>query len=737
LTCPRLILRQLTHILAWFYLMVYLRSNCVSQGRFDFALQKKMTNIDILKKKYLHFLIIAAITIVAYANSFNVPFQFDDRANIVENSYIKDFSYFASPPDTIDKAILFQTRYLGYLSFAVNYALGGLDVRGYHVVNISIHLANAALIYFFVVLLFKTPRIVSSRLAGHAEFVALFTSLCFALHPVQTQAVTYIVQRLASMATMFYLGSVVLYINHRLSGKRLWYAGSLLSGLCAMYTKELSITLPVMVLLAEIVFFDGRLRERAKRLVPFGLMVFVIPVTMVFSSGFYGNIIGTQGLEATLPRYDYLMTEFRVIATYLRLLVAPYGQNIDYDYPVYHSFWNPAVFMSFMLLSSILCGACYALIKTRKDHAVWDPASRLASFGILWFFIALSVESSIIPIRDIIFEHRLYLPSVGFMICAVALFFLLMERIPVSKRALAQISALIIISVVLTLATYYRNTVWKSMISFWSDVVKKSPEKYRGIHSLGAAYYDAGDYSKAITYFERALRIDIINSSQGYYDISPQDYYSQAYFELGTAYYDAVDYNKAITYLEMALQLSHPDDETYGKTCNNLSTSYIQAGMNEKAIEMLRTCLDKFPNAISLYVNLAEGYKRNGQFSEAISTFEKALQIDPNHYENLSGERVLEKDSNLYEALTGLANMFKLTGKTENAIIYYKKALAVREGDVIANSNLASIFLKAKEPDKALPYIKAFLAKEPGNSNAVYLLEMYNNLKKMGIQQAQ
>jgi tetratricopeptide (TPR) repeat protein len=166
----------------------------------------------VLLKRPFHFLIIITLGLLVYSNTFSSPFVFDDEINIVANPINKDLGYFARPSSAksfrgpVEYPALLK-RYMGHLSFALNYRLHGLDVTGYHVVNLAIHLINGGLVYLLVVLTFRTPRLENSQLRQSAGGIALMSALLFVCHPVQTQAVTYIVQRLASMAAMFYLGS--------------------------------------------------------------------------------------------------------------------------------------------------------------------------------------------------------------------------------------------------------------------------------------------------------------------------------------------------------------------------------------------------------------------------------------------------------------------------------------------------------------------------------------------------
>ena len=438
-----------------------------------------------------HGLLIAAVYLVAYSNTFRVPFQFDDRYHIAAKPFVRDVGAFFDPARAERFAAdhAFRVRTIGYLTFAVNYRLHGDDVTGYHVVNLAIHLLNALLVYMLAALTFRTPKMKDTPLRDFRGRVALFSALLFAVHPLQTEAVTYIVQRLASLTTLFYLLGVVLYARCRIASEDSpsvlrplpWYLLSLLSAVLAMRTKEIAFTLPLTIGLYESLFFGGKPGKRALALIPFLLTMLIIPLRILGAGGQVGEWIGDVSratrVGTALSRSEYLSTQFRVIVTYLRLLFFPVGQNLDYDYPVFASVRNPEVFLSFLLLVSLAAFAAYLLSRARGTSS----AGRLVSFGVFWFFIALSVESGVIPIPDVIFEHRVYLPSAGFFIAAVTLVFMGAQRLGRRRRGYETLAVAILVAVVvaLTAATYARNGVWRSETTLWEDVMKKSPRKAR------------------------------------------------------------------------------------------------------------------------------------------------------------------------------------------------------------------------------------------------------------------
>jgi len=385
-------------------------------------------------------LVIIILGTIIYSNTFDASWHFDDHTAILENYSIRNLEETALR--------IGASRWIGFTSFALNYHFGKLDVFGYHLVNIVIHLICAILVYSLVLLTLKTPYLKDSSISRYTASLSLASALIFVAHPIQTQAVTYIVQRFTSLATLFYLLSLVLFIKARLQNLRGakfspshlgFYLGSLLAAFLAMKTKEITITLPAIILLYEFCFFSPSLRALARKLPYLTLLLltfFIIPFSRYgvglfgISGGTFigiaevGDVIGDATQETTaISRADYLLTQFNVITTYIRLLFFPVNQNLDYDYPVSRTLFEFPTFLSFLFLASVVAFGRWMFKK-----------SRLISFGIFWFFITLSVESSIIPIRDVIFEHRVYLPSVGFVIFLTAAVHQMMEQIKTTSQ---------------------------------------------------------------------------------------------------------------------------------------------------------------------------------------------------------------------------------------------------------------------------------------------------------------
>jgi len=541
----------------------------------------------LLQKPIFHILLIIILGLLAYSNTLDVPFHLDDKSNIVDNYKLRDLSNFCTPSGT---------RWFGFLTFALNYKLHGTNVTSYHIFNLLVHILNAILVYLLVVLTFKTPcfkmsvinvgnKPTQSNLSTFQPFnyLPLFIALLFLSHPIQTQAVTYITQRFASLATMFYLLSLVLYIKARLEVEvkfkffstsiLTFYFFSLVSAILAMMTKEISFTLPFIIILYEFCFFKFSNHEpqtmnlrKFLYLLPFLFAITIIPLSLI---GPELEIYKPEILEmdegekirqlqlrdvTLLPGYEYLLTQFRVIVTYIRLLFLPVSQNVDYDYPIYHSFLEPQVFLSFLFLLLIFACGIYLFYRSRYTDTDNGHGLRLIAFGIFWFFITLSVESSIIPIRDVIFEHRVYLPSIGAVVAFSTAVSCYASRLSVTRYSLPLLLTTIII--ILSIATYQRNIVWQDEMSLWKDVVKKSPNKSRGHNNLGNAYNVKGLTDKAIEHYQIALRLKPDNAN--------------THYNIGVLYEKIGLLDEAMEHYHTALRLN-PKDEDARKSLIEIS----------------------------------------------------------------------------------------------------------------------------------------------------------------------
>lgn len=599
-------------------------------------------------------LLLLVVGFLVYANSFGGPFIFSDIQSIPENPVIRNLENFYANSSGYE---VHPRRVVGYLTLALNYHFGGLEVAGYHVFNLAVHLANSLLIYTLVLLTFRTPHLRQSRLAPRAGLAALLTALIFVVHPVQTMAVTFVVQRLTSLSALFSLLAMVLYVLGRLRADAgrpkavALLAGSVIAAILAMKTKEIAFTLPLAIALYELFFFQGAWKRRLLSLLPLLMTLPIVPLSILASSD---GMVGQVRVQSEMARLDYLFTEFRVIITYLRLLVFPVNQNLDYDYPIYTSFFTQPVFLSFLFLASLLGLAVYLYVRSgcfqpstlnpqpfvdrvdgvdrvdllSSDQSALNPQLstfnsqllippsaelRLISFGILWFFLALSVESSLIPIVDVIFEYRLYLPSVGAIMAAAVAFVLLLHRIRNQNLLRALLIGVAVVVLLLGGATWKRNTVWQSQLSMWQDVAAKSPNKARPQINLGSALGELGRLEEAAAVLSAAVRLDPANPDP--------------YVNLGAALASLGRLEEAIAALTQAVALK-PDNV---EARNNLGLALTLTGRHEEAIGILAEAVRLEPDYERAWYNLGHASLLAGRNLEAIAALKRAVALFPDY----------------------------------------------------------------------------------------------------------
>lgn len=657
----------------------------------------------VLANPLFHLAVIAIIGMLAYGNSFGVPFVIDDEGSILENPAVKNLSSFLFEGEGFRYN---PRRFVGYLTLAVNYRLGGVEVAGYHVFNLAVHLINASLVYAFLRLTLKTPIFETaapepgapgsgSALYGAPVMLPLLAALFFVAHPIQTQAVTYVVQRLASLATLFYLATLVCYVSGRVRKSPLFYLAAALFALCAFFTKEISATLPVTLLLYEFSFFGASRRKFLILGLPLAAASLLATLWLSLKSGGFGALLEMADAASRetdgISRGDYLLTQLSVLVTYLRLIVFPVGQNLDYDYPLYHTLFTPRVFGSLLLLAALLYLAVELYRRSARGSAgERDPWLRLAGFGILWFFVTISVESGVIPIRDLIFEHRVYLPSVGLFSAVATLCTLLARRFP----AAAVVRGAGVVILVLAALTWQRNQVWGDAVGFWQDCVRKSPGKLRPRNNLASALLTEGRVAEAVEQLKVSLRIEpqdpvalrtlgVTYEMQGRLDLAVEAYRSAlkarpdnkyAHYNLGIALVKQGAVQEALAEFSAALRL----DPEYADAHNNLGVIHAGMGETQKAVELFRLAVRFDPGSGEARLNLGRALGEQGKGAEALAELERAARLQPDNAEVYNNMGIIHAGA----------------GRRAEAAEQFKKAAALKPGDPRYLDNLYRLQLQ-------------------------------------------
>jgi len=594
------------------------------------------------------FVFVAAATGLVYANSLHNEFLFDDLEVIVEMRSKGSSGPFAPLLGLFTTGRAY--RPIRTASYAFDYSISGLDPWGYHVSNIVLHALAACFVFL----------IAKSLLGG--RLVALFTSLLFAVHPIQTDAVTYLSGRRDVLAGLFVLAGFYEFLRYRETGRARHLALAGLLYPMAFFSKESGIVLPLFVVAYDIVRQTRITAPVFNRAFPAQLWAGVRNGIGRSPLLYLGLVVAAASLASYVlfimrgtPQREYyggslwftLLTDARIFVHYLKLLIFPVTLNADYSYnafPVTTSWTDPRALASVLLLSAIAVGLL-ALLKDRP----------IAAFGGLWFFLGLLPVAHIIPHHEIMAEHYLYLPSVGFFLFIGAL----LEPLAAGRRfGLPVYIAASVVVVLLGLRTVWRNRDWKDDLTLWTKTVEVAPQAARVRNNLGAAYLRRGQGAHAREQLEEALRI------------APNSPYARA--NLGKVYLDSGDLASAERELDAALRITRRD----AIPLLWLGGVYAQGGRTADAERTFRKALSRGRVNAFAHNNLGALFVRSGRLREAEQAFRDALRIQPG----------------LREARENLIKLYLLEGRLDEAEQMIQAGLAARPQDAMMHYFLGVVY---------------------------------------------
>lgn len=523
-------------------------------------------------------LILAFLSVVLYLNSLNNSFHFDDSPNIFDNPYIRNLKDFPSFLKGISSYVGVP-RMLTMLSFAVNYHFHGLNVRGYHLVNVILHALCGILVFLLARTLFSLQFEEKAETDKVKNILLSFLSaLIFVSHPLQVNTVTYIVQRNEGLASFFYLLSLLFFVSGAF--KKGWKRLSLFLGaggafFFSIFSKETGFTVPIAIVAFDFIFICKTKEDRLKRLKIYLPLCLILGIYVLFflRGGVLHLLIEKSRGDAITP-WRYLLTQANVIPQYFKLLLLPLPRwlNVDHDFPLSTSLFEYPTLVSAALLLLLLALAAY-LMNKRK----------LISFGIFFFFIVLIPSSSIVPLWDFMVEYRLYLPLVSYaLIVAMGLGFIyqFLTRSCSRKMALGVVSlASLLLIALYSGVTIKRNYIFKNDTTLWSDVVEKSPFKMRAHHNLGRAYFYQGNIDGAIREGEAALRL---MTGQG-----RKENVKFILNLLGGCYFVKGKLDRALDIFNRAIEV----DPTFATSYYNVSCIHATRKEKEKALEYLKKAI--------------------------------------------------------------------------------------------------------------------------------------------------
>lgn len=525
------------------------------------VVMREPMNIAAIRRQALAVVACVSLGLLIYSSSFAGQFVFDDWLQILSNGRIRSIW----PPWDL---LLGSTRPVGVVSFALNYAVHGTHLWGYHLVNLTIHL-TATLVLYGIVRRTLSRGDLASRYTTVSQGLALAVALIWMAHPLQTQSVTYIVQRMESLAGLFYLLTLYGFLRAQDANRPgRWYVASVICCALGLGTKEIVATAPLVVLWYDRVFVASSWSEILKRRKLYYLALAgtwgVLAGLMVWHAGRYVDS-GLLVVRGVTP-LEYALTQPSVILHYLRLAFWPQGQCLDYS-------WPPARTALQIAPSALILAGLLAL-------TVWCIFRRPAwGFVGAWFFLILAPTSSVVPIRDLAFEHRMYLPLAAVVVVAVIGGHQLLEWI-LSRLSFAStwrrgievgLAALMLAG--LGYATHVRNQVYASGVAMWRDVVQKAPYNPRAHNNLAFALYLEGRYDEAALEYREALR-----RFPGYV---------YAHVNLGVLLVRQGKLDDAVKQFRRAIEL----DPTDARAHLNLANTLAQQKATSQAVAHLRKAL--------------------------------------------------------------------------------------------------------------------------------------------------
>jgi Tfp pilus assembly protein PilF len=555
-------------------------------------------------------------------------------------------------------------------------------VTGYHVVNMIIHFLTAFILYLTIIKLFQTPNIKNTYRQDSKYFIALLSSVLWAINPIQTQAVVYIVQRMALMAGMFYLLGIYFYVRARLSPyplhRILLLLGCIFSFVFALGSKENAATLPVALFLVEAVFFQNLARpETRKRFIRItwigGLCLLVLGGIFLYMGGWEFLYKGYASRSFTLGQR--LMTEPRILIFYLSQIFLPAPSRLSFlhDIGLSTSLLTPWTTIPAVLAVFLLIG--FGFWQIRKNPFL--------AFGVLFFFLNHLIESTALPL-ELIFEHRNYLPSLFLFVPLAWGVKWLIDYYNGRNRymCLGVIALVCLLLITLGSGTYIRNKVWAAEKYLWLDAMKKAPGYARPYQILASQFKKIGRLDESLRLYRKALTLR---------DPKPKQSLSLSYNNIGNIYAQKKEYETAIEHYKKALE-ADPGSE---RAWYNLAIALINTKQWEAASNPADTLIAKW-HYLPKYQNL-KGFIliKQKKPQKAIPYFRRALRLAP-----------YDRGTLIY-----LSVALSLSGKYKRAEWFLKRANSLYPNDILIVLCRADNNLKAGHRDQAGIYLDYLLDK--------------------------
>jgi len=611
-----------------------------------------------------------------YSPSLNGPFLFDDTNNIVRNNRIHLTELTIT---SLKKAVTSTSRPVPMLSFGLDYFLHGLSPQWFRISNLLIHFCTAMLLYFVLcdTLLFLPKEDVKKY-----YWLPAISALLWVVHPLHIQSVTYIVQRMNSLAGFFYLLTILCYIKARIAEdirtQIILTCCSLIAMFLAIGSKPNAAVLPCTVFLYEWFFFQKISWKWLFNRLPILLVTLGMLFGMVYFFTHGHPLVTLHHWNTTNPFtcIQRLMTEFRVLILYLSLLVFPHPSRLNFDHDILLSTSMVTPLSTLFSFAGLCCLFLVGILSSRRHP--------LLGFAVFWFFLNSIIESTIIPL-DLIFEHRTYIPS---MMPVAGIVYAMLGFI---RWKYVKVFLAVVLLSLWSVWTWQRNAVWQSGISLWQDCVRKTPGQPRPHESLADYLEENGQFIKARKHYLRALQLN------------PDD--PNTHNNIANLYAKTGRYQEAVQHYEIALKIR----PTYTQAKCNLSMVLARQGQIDQAILRYRQLLQTDPDNLLIHRGLGDMLTLHGDFTGALHEYDFILQLDPQNVEILYNrsvlllrtgyllqaeqglKKVIQLNPNRAKAHNNLGIIFENRGNVEEAARSYRRALQIDPKLQDARNNLKRI----------------------------------------------
>ena len=652
-----------------------------------FELQSER-NVSSCRKIIFTLITLFIIILTIYSNTFHSSWHFDDEkiltnqslhlSSLTWNHIKKTFFARADNPRALYRPV-------SSFSLALNYYFSKDKVFSYHLVNLIIHYITSIFLFLFIYSTLRLP-LIEAKYRDHSFFIAFLASVFWASNPIQTQAVTYIIQRMASITGMFYIISMFFYVEARRSEiprkKNILFGLCVITGLLAMGSKENAFMLPVSIYLFDLILIQGLTKDTLKKNIkPASIFIFLIiciGAAYYFLSGRDPSILSLYS-ERAFTLKERLFSEPRIILFYLSLIFYPVPSrlSIDHDITISKTLLDPpTTLLSILLIIGIVFSAFY-----------FSRRHPLVGFSIIFFFLNHLIESSFIPL-ELIFEHRNYIPSMLIFIPPVI--FLVAGIRHYHLKKITQI-AIIIFTICVIVgqghSAFIRNALWKTEESLWMAATENSPGLWRPWHNLGKYYSDRNMSEKALAHYLTALTKKII-----------VDRYDKGltFYNIGVEYHKIGEKDEAFLYYLRAEKIN----PLLAKLYNNKGVILAEKGRTEEAINQFNKAIDYDKNLHEAYSNLGFLLLKIGQIEESILQLEKAFTLNPDNTSILKRLGYAFKKKGLYgKAFLLYKRSQELNPLDANVLLYLSEIYLIKDMDGQADRVLERFIRITKDAD--------------------------------------